>query len=51
MRDSPWRRRRQKVPDTDLRAAARDLRELIESEADQVEKSLGMTPPIVDALV
>lgn len=36
---------------TDLRSAARDLRELIEAEADQVEKSLGMTPAIVDALV
>ncbi len=38
-------------PPADLRSAARSLRELIESEADQVEKSLGMTPPIVDALV
>lgn len=35
----------------DLLSAARELRELIEAEADQVDESLGMTPPIVDALV
>ncbi len=39
------------MPTTDLLSAARDLRELIEAEADQVEQNLGMTPPIVDALV
>ena len=39
------------MADTDLRAAARSLRELIESEADAVNDSLGMTPPVVDALV
>ncbi len=32
-------------------AAARGLRELIEAEADAVQESLGMTPPIVEALV
>jgi alkylation response protein AidB-like acyl-CoA dehydrogenase len=39
------------VTASDLLTRARGLRELIEAEADQVESSLGMTPPIVDALV
>jgi alkylation response protein AidB-like acyl-CoA dehydrogenase len=36
---------------TDPRAAARALRELIESEADAVEENNTMTPKVVDALV
>ncbi len=39
------------MPASDLLTAARNLRELIESEADQVEQSRSMTPPLVDALV
>lgn len=35
---------------TDLTTAARELRGLIEAEADRVEQSRTMTPPIVDAL-
>lgn len=36
---------------SDLLAAARGLRELIEAEADRVQEKLGMTAPIVGALV
>ncbi len=39
------------MPATEPAAAARKLRELIESEADQVEESSTMTPKVVDALV
>ena len=39
------------MPASDLLTAARNLRELIESEADQVEQSRSMTPPVVDVLV
>ena len=36
---------------TELLATARGLRGLIESEAELVEQSSSMTPPVVDALV
>ena len=35
---------------TDLASAARDLRPLIEAEADRIEQGGTMTPPVVDAL-
>ena len=38
------------VPDSTLIQAARDLRELIESEADEIEARCTMTQPVVDAI-
>ncbi len=38
------------VPDSTLIQAARDLRELIESEADEIEATCTLTKPVVDAI-
>ena len=39
------------MPDSTLIQAARGMRELIDAEADRVDETLNMTPPIVDGLV
>jgi hypothetical protein len=38
------------LPTPNLLAAARNLRGLIEAEAEQIEAGLGFTPPVVDGL-
>ena len=38
------------MPDSSLIQAARNLRELIESEADEIEATCSLTKPVVDAI-